>query len=95
MMRSERSQSETERKSWAEKQTYLAMNNLLIACAELRIDACPMEGFDNAGYDNILGLTEMGLHAAVIAPVGFRATDDETQHRIKVRKTTEELFEMA
>lgn len=90
-----RSKSEAELKSWAEKQTYLAMNNLLIACAELRIDACPMEGFDNTGYDRILELTEMGLHAAVIAPVGFRAADDETQHRIKVRKTNEELFETA
>jgi nitroreductase len=87
--------TEAERSSWAEKQTYLALNNLLIACAELRIDACPMEGFDNDSYDAILGLNEMGLHASVIAPVGFRSADDHTQYRKKIRKTKEELFQMA
>lgn len=90
-----RNMSDTERSAWAEKQTYLALNNLLIACAELRIDACPMEGFDNDAYDAILGLDELGLHASVIAPVGFRSADDHTQHRKKIRKAKEELFQMA
>ena len=85
----------TERKSWSEKQTYIALNNLLIACAALRIDACPMEGFDNAEYNRILGLDDLGLNASVIAPVGYRAAIDPSQHWKKIRKTTEELFEMA
>ncbi|MEP4533201.1 MAG: NAD(P)H-dependent oxidoreductase [Cyclobacteriaceae bacterium] len=83
-----------ERKSWAEKQTYLAMNNLLLACAERKIDACPMEGFDNQAYNEILGLDEMGMNAAVIATIGFRSINDETQNRTKVRKPMCELFEM-
>lgn len=84
-----------KRKSWAEKQTYLALNNLLIACAELKIDSCPMEGFESEIYNEILGLGELGLNAAVIAPVGYRSERDETQHRKKVRKSIEELFEIA
>ncbi len=87
--------SAEERKSWSEKQTYLAMNNLLIACAELKIDACPMEGFDNHAYNQILGLDEQGLNAVVIAPVGYRSVSDKTQNRLKVRKTKEELFQIA
>jgi nitroreductase len=90
-----RNMTDIERSAWSEKQTYLALNNLLIACAELRIDACPMEGFDNDSYDSILGLNEMGLHASVIASVGFRSADDHTQYRKKIRKTKEELFQMA
>ena len=85
--------SAAERKSWAEKQTYLALNNLIFACADRQIDACPMEGFDNQGYNRILGLGEMGLNAAVIAPVGYRSNRDETQKRKKVRKSVKELFE--
>jgi nitroreductase / dihydropteridine reductase len=84
-----------ERKSWSEKQTYLALNNLLMACAELKIDACPMEGFDKQDYNQLLGLDELGLNAAVIAPVGYRSDKDETQERQKVRKSMEELFQMA
>lgn len=81
-----------ELKAWSEKQTYLALNNLLIACAELKIDACPMEGFDNEAYNELLGLDQLDLHAAVIAPVGYRSVEDETQFRKKVRKSSEALF---
>ncbi len=82
------------RNVWAEKQTYLALSNLLLACAERKIDACPMEGFDNLAYDRILGLSEMGLHAAVIAPVGYRSAADDAQKRPKIRKSIRELFEL-
>jgi nitroreductase len=83
------------RKSWAEKQTYLALNNLIVACADLQIDACPMEGFDKQAYNRILGLDELGMNASVIAPVGYRSTKDETQARKKVRKPMDQLFEIA
>ncbi|OWW24488.1 NAD(P)H-dependent oxidoreductase [Zobellia sp. OII3] len=79
--------------SWSEKQTYLALSNLLMACAELKIDACPMEGFESDKYNEILGLKEKGLNAAVIAPVGFRSEEDHTQFRKKVRKPKELLFQ--
>lgn len=85
--------SVTERNSWSEKQTYIAMSNLLVACAELKIDACPMEGFDKHAYNQILGLDEMDLNVSVIAAVGYRSQKDATQYRRKVRKTKEELYE--
>ena len=85
--------STEEKNVWAEKQTYLALANLLAACAELKIDACPMEGFDRSEYNRILGLTEKGLSAAVIAPVGYRSETDQTQFRKKVRKSMEVLFQ--
>lgn len=77
---------------WTSKQTYLALGNLLNAAAELKIDVTPMEGFDTAAFNEILGLTEKGLNASVIATIGYRHQDDETQHHKKVRKSHEELF---
>lgn len=88
------SMEESEKKAWSEKQVYLAMNNLLIAAGELKLDACPMEGFEPDKFDEILGLTEQGLHAVLVAPVGFRALDDLAQFRKKVRRSSEELFEL-
>ncbi len=78
--------------NWTAKQAYIALGNLLATAAQLRIDACPMEGFDADGYDRILGLKAQGLHTAVIAAVGYRAPEDDMQHLPKVRKTAEELF---
>ena len=83
----------SEWQSWSKQQTYLSLANLLNACAELKIDACPMEGFDATAYNEILGLDKKGLNASVIATVGYRSEQDETQYRKKVRKGMEELFE--
>lgn len=77
---------------WTAKQTYLALGNLLNAAAELNIDATPMEGFDAAQFNEILGLGKLNLNATVIAPVGYRHEEDATQHHKKVRKSNEDLF---
>lgn len=77
---------------WAAKQVYIALGNLMQAAAELKIDTCPMEGFEAEAYDEILGLTEKGLTTSVVLPVGYRSEEDETQHYAKVRKSNEELF---
>lgn len=78
---------------WTSKQTYIALSTLLAAAAELKIDACPMEGFDSLKYNEILGLNERGLSAAVIASVGYRSPEDQYQFAKKVRKPIELLFE--
>lgn len=88
------SRSEDDLQVWTSKQTYIALANLLAASAELKIDACPMEGFDAAAYNEILGLNEKGLSASVVAAVGYRSGDDETQFAAKVRKMKSELFEI-
>lgn len=85
--------SSKEKNTWTNRQTYLALGNLLNACAELQIDACPMEGFEAEKYNKILGLNEQNLSAAVIAPIGYRSIEDHTQFRKKVRKPSEQLFQ--
>jgi nitroreductase len=78
--------------TWTSKQTYLALGNLMAAAAELKIDVTPMEGFEPETFNEILGLTEKGLNASVIAAIGYRHQDDLTQLHKKVRKSNEELF---
>lgn len=77
---------------WAAKQAYIALGNLLSAAAHLKIDACPMEGFDAAKYDELLKLKEKGLTTAVIATVGYRSEDDQMQFAAKVRKSKKDLI---
>ena len=82
-----------EKASWTTRQAYIALANLLVACAELKIDACPMEGFEPSQYDEILNLSEQGLKACALTTVGYRSENDTAQHQAKVRKPMEILFE--
>lgn len=80
--------------NWTSKQTYIALGSLLAAASELKIDSCPMEGFDKAKFDEILGLKEKGLTASVLGAVGYRSAEDTHQFLKKVRKPVNDLFEM-
>lgn len=84
---------EEARNVWTAKQTYIALSNLMNAAAELKIDTTPMEGFDAQQYNQILGLSERNLNAAVVCAIGYRHSDDATQHAPKVRKSESQLFE--
>ncbi len=80
--------------TWAAKQAYIALGNLLSAAANLKIDTCPMEGFDAEKFDEILGLADKNLTTAVIAPIGYRSEEDQYQHLSKVRKSKSDLIEV-
>lgn len=77
---------------WTARQAYIAFSNMMQAASELKIDTCPMEGFESEAYNEILGLSEKNLNASVVLAVGYRSDEDETQHYAKVRKSKEELF---
>ncbi|MFZ2803717.1 MAG: NAD(P)H-dependent oxidoreductase [Patescibacteria group bacterium] len=74
--------------AWAAKQTYIAFGFGLAACAELGIDSCPMEGFDSAAVDKILGLPENMKSQSFLA-IGYRK---EGPSRPKVRFPESQLF---
>ncbi|HQT44583.1 MAG TPA: NAD(P)H-dependent oxidoreductase [Candidatus Micrarchaeota archaeon] len=76
---------EEELKCWAKRQAYIAFGFLLYACAQLRVDACPMEGFAREQAEEVLGLGKMGLELAVLAPIGYRSENDSHAKEAKVR----------
>ena len=80
-----------QRKLWATKQAYIAMGTALSACAMLGVDACPMEGFVPAKYDEILDLEAKNLKSVLVLPIGYRADDDETSSYAKVRKSLDQM----
>src|SRR6185503_21115552 len=87
-----KSLDEPARDAWARNQAYIALGNLLTSAALLGIDACPMEGFDRAQYDEILGLKDQGYGSAVIATLGYRASTDKYADAAKVRFATQQIF---
>ncbi len=78
---------------WTGKQTYIALGQVLLSCALLKIDATPMEGFDRRALDNLLDLSKDGLSASLLCPIGYRHAEDPYIALKKVRKTKDALFE--
>ncbi|MGG9963044.1 NAD(P)H-dependent oxidoreductase [Ferruginibacter sp. SUN106] len=64
--------SEAENFNWAARQSYIALGTALIAAANEAVDATPMEGFDPAAFDEILGLKALGLKSVALLVLGYR-----------------------
>ena len=73
----------------AARQAYIGLGTALIAAAEEGVDSTPMEGFDPAKVDEILGLSNLGLRSVVIMPLGYRQEDGDWLVNLKkVRRPT-------
>ncbi|HWV74497.1 MAG TPA: NAD(P)H-dependent oxidoreductase [Pseudosphingobacterium sp.] len=81
----------------AARQAYISFGIAIAAAAELKVDATPMEGFDNAALDKLLGLNERGLKSVTLLPLGYRdESNDWLVNLKKVRKPrTEFVTEVA
>ena len=77
----------------AARQAYIGLGSALIAAAELKVDSTPMEGFDPAKVDEILGLRERGLRSVLLLPLGYRADEGDWLVNLKkVRRASEEFI---
>ena len=78
--------------TWADKQSYIVLGNLMFAAALENVDTCPMEGYRQKEIDQILGLDPEKGKVAVTLAIGYRSEEDEFQNFKKVRKPTDKLF---
>ena len=76
---------------WSAKQAYIVLGTMLTAAAAMEIDACPMEGFVAAEYDDLLDLKSQNLRSVLVMPVGYRSEKDTTQHQKKIRRSLDEI----
>lgn len=89
--------SKTDEQNFAHaaKQAAIAMGFGLVAAALEEVDSTPMEGFNPAKVDEILGLREKGLRSTLILTLGYRdAKGDWLEGMKKVRKPEDELFKV-
>lgn len=87
-----RGQDLIQQQHWAEKQSYIALANLMFAAALEEVDSCPMEGFRAEVLADLLKLDSAKEQVSVTLALGYRADDDAFQKLKKVRKPTEKLF---
>jgi nitroreductase/dihydropteridine reductase len=78
--------------SHAARQAYIGLGAAVIAAAFEEVDSVPMEGFDPAAVDEILGLQARGLKSVVMLPLGYRAdAGDWLVDLPKVRRPREQF----
>ncbi|HBR10895.1 MAG TPA: NAD(P)H-dependent oxidoreductase [Chryseobacterium sp.] len=76
----------------AAKQAYISFGLAIAAAAEQKVDATPMEGFDNQALDELLHLNEKGLRSVVILPLGFREEAGDWLVNLKKYRTPTDEF---
>lgn len=73
---------------WSARQAYIAMGFAMAACAELKVDSCPMEGFVNEEIDKVL---ELPPHIKSISYLAIGNRKEEPK-RPKFRFPNDDLF---
>ncbi len=77
----------------AARQAYIALGIALTAAAFEEVDSTPMEGFNPAQVDEILGLAARGLRSVTLMPLGYRAAEgDWLKDLPKVRRARDQLI---
>lgn len=76
----------------AARQAYISFGFAIAAAAELRVDATPMEGFDNAALDELLNLKGRGLRSVTLLPLGYRDEANDWLVNLKKVRTPKDRF---
>lgn len=76
----------------AARQAYIGFGMAIAEAAFLKVDATPMEGFNNADLDALLGLTEKGLRSVTILTLGYRDEAGDWLVNLKKVRTPTEQF---
>ncbi len=84
------SKDDTALHAWAAAQTYIPLGMMMETAALLGVDTCPMEGFDSAAVDEILGLSAHNLSVTTMLAIGRRG-EDPAADRKKVRRAKDEV----
>lgn len=63
-------------RAWVDKQTYIALGNVLLAAADMGIDSVPIEGFEPEIVNQHFDLTAKGYHVTVLAAFGHHSEAD-------------------
>lgn len=74
--------------NWTAKQCYIALGNAMTFAATLKIDSCPIEGFDKEGVEAILDLP-YGHSVAVMCAFGYRVNPQSPQMRLPLKDMVE------
>jgi len=75
--------------AWSSKQTYIAAANMMSAAAAIKIDSCPIEGFEKDNVESILELDTKKYQLSLLLPLGHRINEQSSQQRLEFDEVVE------
>lgn len=87
----EQARAEGRLDTWQTHQVYIALGQFMAAAAMMGVDTCPMEGFEPAKFDAILGLEGTEFATVVACAAGYRVADERYAQMKKVRFKTDDV----
>ncbi len=69
--------------SWTARQAYIAAGNMMTGAATMKIDSCPIEGFEQANVEAVLELPKNRSVALIIA-FGYRLNEQGEHYRLDI-----------
>ena len=76
----------------AAKQAYIAFGFAMAAAAMEKVDSTPLEGFDPAAVDEILGLRAKGLRSSVLLTLGYREVEGDWLVKLEKVRNPKDKF---
>ena len=76
----------------AARQAYIGFGAAIAQAALLKVDSTPMEGFNPAELDELLGLREKGLRSVTMLPLGYRNESEDWLVNLKKVRTPKNEF---
>jgi nitroreductase len=67
--------------AWCQKQCYIAAANMMSVGAMINVDSCPIEGFEEDGVSDVLGLDTSKEKIAMLLPLGYRINPVTPKYR--------------
>ena len=74
---------------WSARQTYIAVANMMSAAAFIKIDSCPIEGFEKENIEEVLELDTSKFQVAMMLPFGYRINKQSKQLRLDLENVVE------
>ncbi len=75
--------------NWTSKQSYIAAANMMSAAAYIRVDSCPIEGFEKEKVEEALGLDTTKYQLSMVLPFGYRINPQSEQQRLDFDEVVE------
>ncbi len=80
--------------NWLARQAYIGLGTGLAAAAIEEVDSTPMEGFEPAKLDKLLGLKAKHLRSVLIMPLGYRDMENDFLVNLpKVRRAENQFIQ--
>jgi len=75
--------------AWSARQTYLAASNMMTAAAFMKIDSCPIEGFEKERVEELLNLDTSKHQLSMLLAFGYRLNEQSEQLRLDFDEVVE------